>query len=77
MASAEPDTPAAFNATQMLGFLAEVDELLVKAGTTHELHLYVAGGAVIAAKTDSRLTGRHRRRLRGDDATTAGRGQKK
>ena len=41
----------------MLGYLAEVDELLVKAGTTHELHLYVAGGAVIAAKTDSRLTG--------------------
>ena len=57
MASAEPDTPAAFDAAQMLGYLAEVDELLVKAGTTHELHLYVAGGAVIAAKTDSRLTG--------------------
>ncbi len=57
MASAEPDTPAAFDATQMLGYLAEVDELLVKAGTPHELHLYVAGGAVIAAKTDSRLTG--------------------
>ena len=57
MASAEPDTPAAFDAAQMLGYLAEVDELLVKAGTTHELHLYVAGGAVIATKTDSRLTG--------------------
>ena len=57
MASAEPDTPAAFDAAQMLGYLAEVDELLVKAGTPHELHLYVAGGAVIAAKTDSRLTG--------------------
>ena len=39
MASAEPDTPAAFDAAQMLGYLAEVDELLVKAGTTHELHL--------------------------------------
>ena len=57
MASAEPDTPAAFDAAQMLGYLSEVDELLVKAGTPHELHLYVAGGAVIAAKTDSRLTG--------------------
>ena len=57
MASAEPDTPAAFDAAQMLGYLAEVDELLVKAGTPHELHLYVAGGAVIATKTDSRLTG--------------------
>ena len=41
----------------MLGYLAEVDELLVQAGTTHEVHLFVAGGAVIAAKTDSRLTG--------------------
>ena len=57
MASAEPDPPAAFGAAQMLGYLAEVDELLVKAGTPQALHLYVAGGAVIAAKTDSRLTG--------------------
>ena len=57
MASAESDTPVAFDAAQMLGYLAEVDELLVKAGTPHELHLYVAGGAVIAAKTGSRLTG--------------------
>jgi len=57
MASAEPDPPTAFDAAQMLGFLAEVDELLVKAGTPHALHLHVAGGAVIAAKTDSRLTG--------------------
>ena len=57
MASAEPDPPAAFNAEQMLGYLDEVDELLVKAGTPQPLHLYVAGGAVIAAKTDSRLTG--------------------
>lgn len=57
MASVEPDPPAAFDAAQMLGYLAEVDELLVQAGTTHEVHLYVAGGAVIATKTDSRLTG--------------------
>ena len=57
MASAEPDTPVAFDAAQMLGYLAAVDELLVKAGTPRVLHLYVAGGAVIAAKTDSRLTG--------------------
>ena len=57
MASAEPEPPAAFNAAQMLGYLAEVDELLVQAGTPHALHLYVAGGAVIAAKTGSRLTG--------------------
>ncbi|MXW94473.1 MAG: hypothetical protein F4110_10025 [Acidimicrobiaceae bacterium] len=57
MASAEPDPPAAFDAAQMLGYLAEVDELLVQAGTAHALHLFVAGGAVIAAKTDSRLTG--------------------
>ena len=57
MASAELDPPAAFDGAQMLGYLAEVDELLVKAGTHHALHLYIAGGAVIAAKTDSRLTG--------------------
>ena len=57
MASAEPDFPVAFDAAQMLGYLVEVDELLVKAGTPHALHLYVAGGAVIAAKTESRLTG--------------------
>lgn len=57
MVSAEPDPPAAFDAAQMLGYLAEVDELLVKAGTPHPLHLYVAGGAVIAVKTGLRLTG--------------------
>ncbi|MYA18193.1 MAG: hypothetical protein F4Z28_16255 [Gammaproteobacteria bacterium] len=58
MDSAEPDPPAAvFDAAQMLGYLAEVDELLVRAGAPHVLHLYVAGGAVIAAKTASRLTG--------------------
>ena len=57
MASAEPDSPAAFDAAQMLGYLAEVDELLVKAGIPQALHLYVAGGAAIAAKTESRLTG--------------------
>lgn len=57
MASAEPEPPAAFNAAQMLGYLAEVDELLVQAGTPDALHLYVGGGAVIAAKTGSRLTG--------------------
>lgn len=57
MASVEPEPPAAFDAAQMLGYLAEVDELLVQAGTPHALHLYVAGGAVIAAKTGSRLTG--------------------
>lgn len=57
MASAEPDPPTAFDAEQMLGYLAEVDELLVQAGTPGVLHLYVAGGAAVAAKTDSRLTG--------------------
>jgi len=57
MASAEPDPPTAFDAAPSLGFLAEVGELLVKAGTPHALHLHVAGGAVIAAKTDSRLSG--------------------
>lgn len=57
MASVEPEPPAAFDAAQMLGYLAEVDELLVQAGTPDALHLYVAGGAVIAAKTGSRLTG--------------------
>ena len=57
MGSAEPDSPAVFDAAQMLGYLAEVDELLVEAGSPHALHLYVAGGAVIAAKTGTRLTG--------------------
>lgn len=57
MVSAEPDPPAAFDAAQMLGYLAEVDELLVKAGTPHPLHLYIAGGAVVAVKTGLRLTG--------------------
>lgn len=54
---AEPDPAAVFDGAQMLGYLAEVDELMVQAGAPHVLHLYVAGGAVIAAKTDSRLTG--------------------
>ncbi|MXZ52495.1 MAG: hypothetical protein F4Z34_04840 [Acidimicrobiaceae bacterium] len=48
MASAEPDPAAVFDAAQMLGYLAEVDELLVLAGAPQVVHLYVAGGAVIA-----------------------------
>ena len=47
MASAESDPPTAFDAAQMLGCLAEVDELLVKAGTPQELHLCICMSLVV------------------------------
>lgn len=59
MASAERDPQPAqtlFSAAQVLGFLAELDGVLVEEGVTDVLHLHVGGGAVIAAKTDARLT---------------------
>lgn len=59
MASADRDPQPAqtlFSAAQMLGFFAELDGVLADDGVTDALHLHVGGGAVIAAKTDARLT---------------------
>lgn len=59
MASAERGPPPAqtlFTAAQMLGYFAELDDVLASEGVTDVLHLHVGGGAVIATKTDARLT---------------------
>ena len=59
MAFAERDAQPAgvlFTATELLGYFAELDDALADEGVSEALHLYVAGGAVIAAKTDARLT---------------------
>ena len=40
----------------MLRYFAELDELLTQSGVVGQLHLYIVGGAVIATKSDSRLT---------------------
>lgn len=47
---------APFGAADMLEYFAELDEALVRAGATTRLHLFVAGGAVIATKSGARLT---------------------
>lgn len=59
MASAEHGPGPAetlFTAERMLGYLAELDAVLADEGVAEVLHLHVAGGAVIATKTDARLT---------------------
>ncbi|WP_419945511.1 hypothetical protein [Candidatus Poriferisodalis sp.] len=59
MGSADPtphvgDTP--FNAADMQRYFAELDDTLAQEGVDEQLHLFVAGGAVIATRTDARLT---------------------
>ena len=59
MASADRRTTAGkslFAAPEMLRYFAELDELLTQSGVVEQLHLHIAGGAVIATKSDSRLT---------------------
>lgn len=59
MGSAEPasdshDLP--FSAAEMQGYFVELDDALGQAGAVDQLHLFVAGGAVVATRTDTRLT---------------------
>ncbi len=59
MASAEIQPASGqvpFSAREMLQYFEELDELLIDAGVSAPLHLYVCGGAVIATKSDSRIT---------------------
>ena len=59
MASADRRSTAReslFAAPEMLRYFAELDELLTQSGVVGQLHLHIAGGAVIATKSDSRLT---------------------
>ena len=53
-ASAGDDLP--FTGSEMLRYFSELDSILVSTGTGTMVHLYVGGGAVIAVKTDARLT---------------------
>ncbi len=59
MAFADHDSQSptiTFDAADMLGYFSELDQALFDSGTTDEVHLVVAGGAVIATKFTSRLT---------------------
>ena len=47
---------AAFGAAEMQRYFVELDDALVRAGAAARLHLFVAGGAVIATKSDTRHT---------------------
>ena len=45
-----------FDAAAMLDYFAQLDELLAHADDTAPAHLHIAGGAVIATKSDARVT---------------------
>ena len=57
MASADHNPSGTlFDAAAMLGYFAQLDELLANAEDAAPVHLHIAGGAVIATKSNARVT---------------------